>query len=216
MNITITALLSASMPRNGMSLSPGHIACKTCGIVSPTTTPNATIPPNANSHCARDMATSPLFPKQCSTVPWKLLAPLSLLLTTMRQMVQSTTAVSPTSSPTPARSPAWRNAYGWPMMPAPMMLLAMFMKADRRPDLGRRRSPSAHECTSPPCSPAIQGPLASATDGASIPVSSGVRCCPPRAPSSSWKSRSSRLSRCSSSYEADDDRRPRLSSKLSA
>lgn len=201
MNMTMTALRSASMPSTGVSLRPGQTACKTCGMVSPTMTPNATMPPNANSHWARLMAIRPLLPKQCSTVPWKLLAPLSLLLTTIRQMVQSTTKVSPTSRTMPESRPACLNAYGCPMMPAPMMLLAMFMKADRRPDFGRCRSLSAQPSASS-CSPP-QGPLARATLGASMPVSRGRRCSPspsapplpPPAPALMSKSRSSKLSR---------------------
>lgn len=106
----MAALLSVKRPKTGTELSWGHMAASTCGMVSPTMTPKATMPPKANTHCATLMAMRPARPKQCSTVPWKLLVPLSLLLMTMRQMVQSTTAVSPTSSTMPDSRPAWRMA----------------------------------------------------------------------------------------------------------
>ena len=171
---TITTRRSVSRPSTGTSCRPGHTAVRTCGMLSPTITPKATMPPNANTHCARLMAISPVRPKQCSTVPWKLLAPLSLLLTTISRIVQSTSTVSTTSSTTPATSPACFIAYGCPMMPAPMMLLAMFMNALLSPDLGRLRSRSAHSSTSTRVS--ISPDRASVTEGASMSVSSGKRC----------------------------------------
>lgn len=165
--------LSAKSPTTGTPPRLGQMASSTWGMVSPTMTPKATMPPKAKTHCAALMAMRPGRPKQCSTVPWKLLVPLSLLLMTMRQMVQSTTAVSPTSSNTPAKSPACRIAYGCPMMPAPMMELAMFIKADLRPDLGRRISCSSRSPSSSRPPPNV---LATATLGASMSVSSGTRC----------------------------------------
>ena len=166
---------SVSSPTTGTSGRPGHTATKTCGMVSPTMTPNATMPPNANTHWAMLMAIMPGRPKQCSTVPWKLLVPLSLLLMTIRHTVQSTTTVNPISNTMPASKPVCRIAYGCPMMPAPMMELAMFMNADFIPDLGRRISCSNRPVSSPSSS-SSSSVLATVTLGASISVSNGRRC----------------------------------------
>ncbi len=83
-----------------------------------------------------DMATRPDFPKQCSMVAWKELAPLSLELTTMRRIVQSTCGdsvslcnactrlwekgrtviVKDISRTMPITRPACRKAYGCPTL----------------------------------------------------------------------------------------------------
>ena len=70
----------------------------------------ATMPPNANAHCAMEMATRPDFPKQCSMVAWNEFAPLSFEFITISRMVQSTVTVKTTSSSTPVRRPACFNA----------------------------------------------------------------------------------------------------------
>ena len=197
---TITALRSAMTPSTGISFKLGHIASKTWGIVSPTMTAKATIPPNAKAHCATDIAISPALPKQCSTVPWKLFAPLSLLFTTMRRTVQSTASVRSTRRRMPERRPACRRAYGCPIIPAPMIEFAMFMKAERRPDLGRWRSESAQSWTS--LSP--HGPLASATAGASMSVRSGRRVCDPPSTSRSSPPYPSSRSRSEPESESED------------
>ena len=57
------------------------------------------------------------------------------------------------------------------MMPAPMMEFAIFMNAERSPDLGRERSRSAHSCTS---SSSPQGLAARVMDGASMSVRRGT------------------------------------------
>lgn len=73
------------------------------------------------SHCARDIATRPDLPKQCCTVAWKESVPLSFEFMTMSRIVQSTTMVRPISRAVPVTRPALRTAYGWPMMPAPLL-----------------------------------------------------------------------------------------------
>ena len=67
--MTMTALRFVKRLRTGIFSKFGHTAAKTCGIVSPTMIPNATMPPNANAHWAIEIAISPVFPKQCCTVP---------------------------------------------------------------------------------------------------------------------------------------------------
>ena len=47
MNIIITALLLVRRERNGILSRDGNNAAKTCGIVSPTMTQNAMVPPKA-------------------------------------------------------------------------------------------------------------------------------------------------------------------------
>ena len=141
--------------------------------------------PTYKSHCARDIATSPDFPKQCCTVAWKESVPLSFEFMTMSRIVQSTMMVRPMSRAVPVKRPALRIAYGWPMIPAPLLhiskcsfihcsqcrphiiLLAMFMNALRIPLRGRalsRWSSGLKFCS------------ATVTLGASMPVSRGSRC----------------------------------------
>ena len=91
----------------------------------------------------------------------------------MSLMVQSTQIVKLIKSTIPASRPACLNAYGWPMIPAPMMELAMFINALRNPDFGLERSRSAQDSKS--SSP--QGEFAKATEGASMFVRRGVNCC---------------------------------------
>jgi len=47
MSRIMIARLLVSSQRNGMSAKEGNMECKTLGIVSPTTTQNATMPPKA-------------------------------------------------------------------------------------------------------------------------------------------------------------------------
>lgn len=115
--------------RKGISERAGKNASKTRGMVSPTITQKATMPPNAlriisiqpfcdsvgsphNNHCASEIATRPDFPKQCSTVAWNELAPLSFELMTISRIVQSTVMVRPMRRAVPVIKPALRKAYG--------------------------------------------------------------------------------------------------------
>ena len=128
--MTITALLLVRSQRNRMSERLGNSPAMTSGKVSPMITQNATMPPNANAHCARLIAINPALPKQCCMVAWNESAPDSFELITINRIVQSTVMVSPISSITPIVSPAWRKAYGCPMIPAPIIEFAMFVNAD--------------------------------------------------------------------------------------
>lgn len=98
----------------------------------------------------------------------------------MRQIVQSTTTVRTTRSNVPDRRPADLKAYGWPMMPAPMMLLAMFMNADDRFDLGRDASEACQSSASA-WSPNRERSDATAMEGAVISDNRGTRWWPRRA-----------------------------------
>ena len=129
--ITITALLLVRSQRNLMSEILGKSPAMTSGKVSPMITQKATIPPNANAHCARLIAINPAVPKQCCMVAWNESAPDNFELITMSRIVQSTVIVNPTSSITPIVKPAWRKAYGCPIIPAPIIEFAMFVNADR-------------------------------------------------------------------------------------
>lgn len=133
---TMIARLSVSSQRMGISYREGKVAAKTCGMVSPIMMQKATMPPKAKAHWATEMAMRPLLPKHFSMVAWKLSAPESLELVTMSRIVQSTVMVKAMRSKMPVRRPACLKAYGWPMMPAPMILLAIFMNALLVPLLG--------------------------------------------------------------------------------
>ena len=124
----MTARRFVNSHRKGMLEREGKAASTTRGIVSPTITQKATIPPNAlqnqsvsqittwsmehahNTHCANEMATSPDFPKQCCTVAWNEFAPLSFEFMTIRRIVQSTTMVRPIRRRVPVIRPALRKA----------------------------------------------------------------------------------------------------------
>ena len=111
--------------------------------------------------------------------------PLSLEFMTMRRIVQSTVIVKRMSRMTPVSRPAWRSAYGCPMIPAPlqervrleiqeakwsgmahMMLLAMFIKALDIELLGLALSSR---------SSGLKSDSATVTAGASMPVRRGAR-----------------------------------------
>lgn len=129
--IMMTARLLVRSQRNLISERLGNSPAMTSGRVSPMITQKATIPPNAKAHCARLMAISPAVPKQCCMVAWNESAPESFEFITISRIVQSTVMVNPTSSIVPIIKPAWRKAYGCPMIPAPMIEFAMFVNADR-------------------------------------------------------------------------------------
>jgi len=96
-----------------------------------------------------EIAIKPDFPKQCSIVAWKELDPLNFELITIRRIVQSTCSlvrlchvqisaarhtvmVNPTRRSMPVARPACRNAYGWPMMPAPLPICQTYLQNQYR------------------------------------------------------------------------------------
>lgn len=166
-NRTMIALRSVSSHNTGVSGREGNTAASTWGIVSPMMMQKATIPPNAKAHCATEIAMSPDLPKQCCIVSWKEFVPLSFEFVTISRIVQSTVTVKATRRNTPVSKPACLNAYGCPMMPAPMMLFAMFMNALFMPLFGRADSRR---------SSGLKSSVAKVTLGASISVRSGTLC----------------------------------------
>jgi hypothetical protein len=62
---TITAFRFVSSHKNDISCSFGKKPIMTAGIVSPIIMQNASMPPNANAHCAIEIAIKPGRPKQC-------------------------------------------------------------------------------------------------------------------------------------------------------
>ena len=102
----MTALRLVRSQRNLMSERLGNSPAMTSGKVSPMITQKATIPPNANAHCARLIAISPALPKQCCMVAWNESAPDNFEFITISRIVQSTVMVSPTSKMTPIVKPA--------------------------------------------------------------------------------------------------------------
>ncbi|ANB11702.1 formin (bud-site selection/polarity protein), putative [Sugiyamaella lignohabitans] len=94
----------------GIVLRDGNRALITCGMVSPIMTQNAMDPPNANRHCANDIAIRPGLPKQCFTVAWNVSVPLILAFVTMSRIVQSITTVSDNKRNIPASRPACLTA----------------------------------------------------------------------------------------------------------
>jgi hypothetical protein len=128
MKMTVQPRRFVRSHRKDMSDREGNRASRTRGMVSPTMTQKATMPPNAlryvnvdlfvcpktrsayKIHCATEIAINPDFPKQCSTVAWNEFAPLSFEFITMRRIVQSTVMVSPMRRTVPVTRPALRKA----------------------------------------------------------------------------------------------------------